>query len=240
VRYTSQAKGPVERGNLTLQDRLVMELRLGGISTLAAANAYAPSFMAVHNRHFAKPPRTGLNVHWPVRQDEDRDLIFAVREPRKVSHVLTLQYHKTMCLLAETSFTRALIGKYIDGDEFEITQEFLSAMLDVHRPNISVVAGLFQQAGIVRYTRGRMKILDRARACRQLTAVNFMLVWTIKPHGYLFVRPKEEPVNGTTLCAAGRSMGSHQGITSGREETVGATARDNRLFVEAVLYRHDW
>jgi CRP-like cAMP-binding protein len=51
----------------------------------------------------------------------------------------------------------------VEGNEFEITQEFLAAMLGVHRPSISVVAGLFQQAGIIQYTRGHMKILDRAR-----------------------------------------------------------------------------
>jgi CRP-like cAMP-binding protein len=51
----------------------------------------------------------------------------------------------------------------VQGDEFEITQEFLAAMLGVHRPSISVVAGLFQQAGMIRYTRGHMKILDRAK-----------------------------------------------------------------------------
>jgi CRP-like cAMP-binding protein len=51
----------------------------------------------------------------------------------------------------------------VQGDEFEITQEFLAAMLGVHRPSVSVVAGLFQQAGIIQYTRGRMKILNRAK-----------------------------------------------------------------------------
>ena len=54
---TSQAKGRVERANLTLQDRLVKELRLRGISTREAANAYAPSFIADFNRRFGKPPR---------------------------------------------------------------------------------------------------------------------------------------------------------------------------------------
>jgi transposase len=39
---SSQAKGRVERANLTLQDRLVKELRLRGISTVMQANAYAP------------------------------------------------------------------------------------------------------------------------------------------------------------------------------------------------------
>jgi len=111
---TSQAKGRVERANLTLQDRLVKELRLEGISTMAAANAYASAFMADFNRRFAKPPRSDVDVHRPVRQDEDLDLIFTVRELRKVSHVLTLQYDKAIYLLADTPFIRTLIGKYID------------------------------------------------------------------------------------------------------------------------------
>jgi hypothetical protein len=43
---SSPAKGRVERANLTLQDRLVKELRLRGIQTMEAANAWAPAFMA--------------------------------------------------------------------------------------------------------------------------------------------------------------------------------------------------
>jgi hypothetical protein len=43
---TSQAKGRVERAHHTLQDRLVKELRLAGISTIEAANAFLPSFVA--------------------------------------------------------------------------------------------------------------------------------------------------------------------------------------------------
>ena len=42
---TSSAKGRVERAHLTLQDRLVKELRLCGISTPEAANAFADEFM---------------------------------------------------------------------------------------------------------------------------------------------------------------------------------------------------
>src|SRR5487761_2735230 len=42
---TPQAKGRVERANQTLQDRLVKEMRLRGIATMAAAAAYLPVFM---------------------------------------------------------------------------------------------------------------------------------------------------------------------------------------------------
>lgn len=46
---TPQAKGRVERANGTLQDRLVKELRLQGISDIAAANAYVSTFLADYN-----------------------------------------------------------------------------------------------------------------------------------------------------------------------------------------------
>lgn len=111
---SSQAKGRVERANQTLQDRLVKELRLQGISTMDEANAYAPCFIADYNRRFAKPPRNDFDVHRPIHEDEDLDLILTWREPRKVSHVLTLQYDKTIYMLTDTKQTRTLIGKYIE------------------------------------------------------------------------------------------------------------------------------
>lgn len=115
---SSQAKGRVERANLTLQDRLVKELRLQHISTMAEANVYAPTFIADYNRRFAKPPRSDFNTHRPLRDDEDLNLIFTCREPRKVSHALTLQYDKVLYMLADTVTTRKLIGQYIDVYEY--------------------------------------------------------------------------------------------------------------------------
>jgi transposase len=51
-----QAKGRIERLWRTLQDRLVAELRLHRITTLAAAQAFLPRFLADFNRRFARPP----------------------------------------------------------------------------------------------------------------------------------------------------------------------------------------
>jgi hypothetical protein len=42
---SSQAKGRVERANRTLQDRLVKELRLAGVGTIEAGNAFLPGFI---------------------------------------------------------------------------------------------------------------------------------------------------------------------------------------------------
>jgi len=111
---TSQAKGRVERAHHTLQDRLVKELRLRGINTLEAANAFAPHFMADFNGRFAKPPRRDFDAHRPLRADEDLDLIFTWREQRKVSLSLTLTYAREIYMLADTAGNRRLIQRYVD------------------------------------------------------------------------------------------------------------------------------
>src|SRR5262245_9444972 len=54
--HSPQAKGRVERLWATLQDRLVAELRLHGITTLAAAAAFLPVYLAEHNCRFAQAP----------------------------------------------------------------------------------------------------------------------------------------------------------------------------------------
>ena len=51
----------------------------------------------------------------------------------------------------------------VGGDEFPLTQDFLAVMLGVRRASVTVAAGMLQQAGLVRYHRGRITVLDRER-----------------------------------------------------------------------------
>jgi len=51
---TASAKGRVERAHLTMQDRLVKELRLEGISSIEAANAFMPKYMTDYNAIFSR------------------------------------------------------------------------------------------------------------------------------------------------------------------------------------------
>ena len=53
---TPQAKGRVERANQTLQDRLIKEMRLSGISNIADAQAFADAFIETWNAKFVRPP----------------------------------------------------------------------------------------------------------------------------------------------------------------------------------------
>jgi len=87
-----QAKGRVERANQTLQDRLVKELRLRGISDMVAGNAYLPEFRADFNRRFAVAPRSHHDAHRPLLKKDNLDQILSHQETRTLSKNLTLQY----------------------------------------------------------------------------------------------------------------------------------------------------
>jgi transposase len=84
-----QAKGRIERLWRTLQDRLIAELRLRGIATLAAANAFLPLFITDYNRRFARPP-VDPTPAWR-RPPRDLALVLSCRYPRTVAHDNTVR-----------------------------------------------------------------------------------------------------------------------------------------------------
>jgi len=110
---SSQAKGRVERAHKTLQDRLVKELRLAGVRTLAEGNALLPAFMADYNARFAKPPANKKDLHRPLGAGDDLEDAFAWKEQRRLSQALTLQYDKVIFILEPSEPAKAAIGKYV-------------------------------------------------------------------------------------------------------------------------------
>jgi CRP-like cAMP-binding protein len=64
-------------------------------------------------------------------------------------------------------------------ESFFLTHEFLSYMLGVHRPAVTLAAGTLQRAGLIRYTRGHVTVLDRSGlesascACYERTRANY-------------------------------------------------------------------
>ena len=50
----------------------------------------------------------------------------------------------------------------VEGDQIFLTQESLSYMLGVHRPAVTLAAGLLHKAGYIEYSRGRITVIDRA------------------------------------------------------------------------------
>jgi CRP-like cAMP-binding protein len=45
--------------------------------------------------------------------------------------------------------------------DFHLSHEFLSVMLGVQRPTVSVIAGTLQEAGLIRYPHGRVTVRNR-------------------------------------------------------------------------------
>lgn len=119
---TPQAKGRVERSNQTLQDRLVQEMRLRGITTMAEAEAYLPEFMAAWNQKFAVDPRDASSAHRPwTGSAGDLDAMLARREERVLSKALTFRAAGSMyCVKTSgpgTALRRARVTllHYMDG-----------------------------------------------------------------------------------------------------------------------------
>jgi len=118
---TPQAKGRVERAHLTLQDRLVKELRLTDISTIEAANEAAHAFIDAYNARFGRDPMSEHDAHRPVREDEDLEQIFSWQEDRKISKELTVHFQGGRYLIEPSPETLELRGRrcrvheYFDG-----------------------------------------------------------------------------------------------------------------------------
>src|ERR1700694_2838303 len=115
---TSQAKGRVERAHHTLQDRLVKELRLAGISTIEAANAFLPNFVEDYNDRFAKPAARDQDFHRSVDPRQDLDQILCWREQRQVSHQLVVNYSRMKLTLKPEGLAVRLRGKMVEIYDF--------------------------------------------------------------------------------------------------------------------------
>jgi hypothetical protein len=116
---TPAAKGRVERAHLTLQDRLVKELRLREISDIDSANAFAPEFIADYNRRFARPPRSEHDAHRPLQPADDLGRIFSLHEARMVSKSLTLNCKCVLYVLDPTDAARTARKKRVCIEERE-------------------------------------------------------------------------------------------------------------------------
>ena len=81
-------------------------------------------------------------------------MISQISQSTACNHVHTMQERMCRWLL----MTHDRVGM----DEFNLTQEFLAEMLGVRRPSVTVSAGRLQKAGLIRYQRGRIRVLDRA------------------------------------------------------------------------------
>ena len=90
------------------------ELRLAGISTIEAANAFLPNFVANYNGRFAKPAARDQDFHRSVDPRQDLDQILCWREQRQVSHQLVVNYSRMKLTLKPEGLAVRLRGKMVE------------------------------------------------------------------------------------------------------------------------------
>ncbi len=131
--HSPQAKGRVERANQTLQDRLTKELRLRGICTVAAANAYLPEFIADYNQRFAVAPRSAESAHRPLAKGEDLERVLTLCERRTLSKNLTLSYNNVIYQIKAKRAAYTMRGAHVEVRENsngELTIEYKQRPLE--------------------------------------------------------------------------------------------------------------
>lgn len=120
------------------------------------------------------PTRTLVQVAGEAHHMRAVDFIRHVRDADSPLNALCGKY--THAFLVMTSQTAAcnrlhpinerlcrwlkLVHNRVGRDDFPLRQEFVALMLGVHRPTVSTAANMLQQAGLISYSRGQMRILD--------------------------------------------------------------------------------
>lgn len=93
--YSPEAKGRIETRFGTLQDRLIKEMRLRGISTINEANQYLEEeFIPWFNNRYAVEPRAKANLHKSLSEKERKALesILSKQTERTVQNDFTISY----------------------------------------------------------------------------------------------------------------------------------------------------
>lgn len=111
--YSPQAKGRVERRNGNLQDRLVKELRLAGISDIASANEFLyGQFLEQFNQRFAKQAREDEDYHWSAKE-VDLAAVFCLEEERSLAKDWTVRFENQSYQLKPQSRYAPAKGKVL-------------------------------------------------------------------------------------------------------------------------------
>jgi transposase len=112
--HSPQARGRVERTFRTFQDRLVKEMRLSGITTMEAANAFLETYLPVYNRRFAREAAGDVHRARPASNDLDR--VLSIQTLRRVRNDGTVMHRCTFYEILEPVRPKSvLIEERLDG-----------------------------------------------------------------------------------------------------------------------------
>jgi len=99
-----------------LQDRLVKEMRLAGIATLAEANQFLPVWRAQHNRRFAVQPAQAADLHRPLPVGTEVRAVVALRTRRVLRRDRTVAHGGQLYQVqGRVRATHVVVEERVDG-----------------------------------------------------------------------------------------------------------------------------
>lgn len=113
-----------------------------------------------------------------------RDLVYKTMYLRMVlatQSVLCNRLHEVEPRLARWLLT---LADRVESDQVNVTQEYIAEMLGARRSTVTLAAGALQERGLISYSRGKVRILDRPRTiqaaceCYSIVAASYKRVWS--------------------------------------------------------------
>jgi len=150
-----------------LSDGSTVEVATVGNEGMAGVAAFLGATSAPH-RSLSQVPGTAARLPAAVLRDvAHRNGALADRLRRYTQALLNQIAQTAACNRMHSIEARCarwllMMHDRAQVDHFQLTQRFLAQMLGVRRATVTVAAGRFQQAGLIRYRRGKITVLDRA------------------------------------------------------------------------------
>ena len=112
--HSPQAKGRVERLWGTLQDRLIKEMTIAGISSISEANAFLPGFIERFNKRFGKEPANTEPAWTAIDKGMDMHYYFSTSDLRVVRRDHTISYKGKILQILTDECHPILTNKQVD------------------------------------------------------------------------------------------------------------------------------
>ena len=143
-----------------------LEVGLIGNEGLAGISVFMGVDTSPH-RAIVQGLGTAMRLRASVLRKESENVGPLHRLLHLYAHSLLMQVSRTAACnrfhMVDARLARWLLmtGDRLGANEFRLTQDFISNMLGVRREGVNKAAGLLQKEGLITYSRGRIKILDR-------------------------------------------------------------------------------
>ena len=143
--HSPQAKGRVERGFATAQDRLVKGMRVAGVRTREQANRYLETeFMPWWNQTLVVRPASAEDAHRPLEKHHDLAAILSHVETRQVNNDYTIQFDAQIYQIARKDIGVGLRGAVVRVEKrrdatvaVRFRDRYLSTSLCDQRPKVT-------------------------------------------------------------------------------------------------------